>query len=272
MRQPRFLSPHLALVLAVLVVGCGGAADDGESLADHQAEQVPASEATDHGITLTPMPDSPEFPGATLTLAESAERSGGANTFEFAVEGYELGSQTPDAGENGLANSGKGQHIHFIVDNGPYSAHYEPTAEVEMTEGSHVVLAFLSRSYHESVKEPSAYLLRQVQIGDGEADEIDLSGPHMFYSRPKGTYSGADTERLMLDFYLVNTEISATGNRVRATINGAEFEITEWVPHVIEGLPLGEVEIALELVDAAGNAVPGPFNQVTRTVTLAPAE
>ncbi len=272
MSSLRSLSPLFVLALAVVLVGCGGASEPGDAPAADPVDESPAEVPVASDITLTPMPDSPQFPGATLTLADGGDRQAGANSFEFSVENYELGTQTADAGENGLANSGQGQHIHFIVDNGPYSAHYTPTAEVEMAAGSHVVLAFLSRSYHESVKEPTAFVVQQVNVGDGDFETMDLSGEHLFYSRPKGSYSGADTEKLMLDFFLVGTTISADGNRVRATINGSEFEITEWVPHVIEGLPLGEVEISLELVDADGNPVPGPFNQVTRTVTLAPAE
>ncbi len=134
------------------------------------------------------------------------------------------------------------------------------------------MLAFLSRSYHESVKEPSAFVVRQFTVGDGRAEPVDLDAPHLFYSRPKGTYVGDDARRLMLDFFLVNTTLSEDGNRVRATVNGTEFVFTDWTPYVIEGLPMGEVEITLELLDASGEAVPGRFNSVTRTVTLAPAD
>ncbi len=130
------------------------------------------------------------------------------------------------------------------------------------------MLAFLSRSYHESLKNPGAAVARHFTVGDAEAKEVDLNAPHLFYSRPKGTYAGADTERLMIDFYLLNTGLAPDGNRVRATINGTELVFSEWYPYVVEGLPLGEVEITLELIDGDGNPVPGPFNSVTRTVTL----
>ena len=74
--------------------------------------------------------------------------------------------------------------------------------------------------------------------------------------------------KLPLDPLRLNTAISPDGNKVRATINGEEFMITQWVPHVMSGLELGEVTIKLELIDADGNEVPGPFNTVERTVTL----
>ena len=72
--------------------------------------------------------------------------------FGFEVTNYELGVQTEDATTRGIANSGKGQHIHFILNNGPYSAHYESVFSKSLNVGNYVMLAFLSRSYHESIK------------------------------------------------------------------------------------------------------------------------
>ncbi|MEP2346725.1 MAG: hypothetical protein ABJH96_02975, partial [Algoriphagus sp.] len=106
-------------------------------------------------------------------------------------------------------------------------------------------------------------------VGNASDDiNVDFDKPTMIYSRPKGEYTGADTENLLLDFFLLNTTLSETGNKVRATINGQEFMITEWAPYVIKGLVKGEVTIQLELLDADGNLIPGDFNDVTRTVTL----
>ncbi len=73
---------------------------------------------------------------------------------------------------------------------------------------------------------------------------------------------------MLLDFFVLNTKLSENGNKVRATINNSEFIITEWVPHLIKGLPMGEVTILLELIDKEGNVIEGPFNKVTRTVML----
>jgi len=111
-----------------------------------------------------------------------------------------------------------------------------------------------------------------MEIGADPQDSqgIDVAAPTLIYSRPKGTYSGKDTENLMLDFFVLNTELSEDGNKVRATINGKEFMITEWAPHIINGLPMGEVTIMLELLDGEGNLIDGPFNKVNRSVTLKP--
>ena len=90
----------------------------------------------------------------------------------------------------------------------------------------------------------------------------------MFYSRPKGVYKGADTERVLLDYYLVNTSLAPNGNKVKVTIQGTEFLIDEWAPYYIEGLPKGEISIKLELIDSKGNLINSPFNPSKRTVVL----
>lgn len=222
-------------------------------------------------ISISPITDSPDFPDAILEMnqpADGGKLNPGKVQFSYNVKNYQLTNQTDDAEEKHLANSHEGQHIHLILNNEPYTAHYEPTFERELKDGSYVALSFLSRSYHESLKHPSAYVLRQFRVGNVDAEPIDLTAPHMFYSRPKGEYEGEDTEKVMLDFYLVNTELSNDGNKVRATINGQEFMIDKWQPYAIEGLPMGEATIKLELLDSSGNVLPGPYNTVTRTITL----
>ena len=213
-------------------------------------------------ISITKVEWSAPYLNSSLSL-EDIKIDENDYTFSFDVSDYILGIQTLKDFDYQLANSAKGQHIHFIVNNGPYSAHYEDTFTKQFEDSSNVILAFLSRSYHESVKNSNAYILTQV----GE-NEIDLNKEFLFYSRPKGTYKGVDTEKLLLDFYLVNTNLSSTGNKVKATIQDTEFIIEEWAPYYIEGLPKGEIKIKLELIDASGNLIDSPFNPSNRTVIL----
>ena len=213
-------------------------------------------------ITIHKVQGSPEYPNAKIYLNDPVALED-EYKFSFDVENYELGMQTLKNFDYQLANSTKGQHIHFIVNNDPYSAHYGDTFIKQFQESSNVILAFLSRSYHESVKNPNSFVLTQV----GE-DKIDLNKEFLFYSRPKGTYEGLDTEYLLLDFYLVNTEISTNGNKVKATIMNTEFIINEWAPYYIKGLSKGEIKIKLELIDAFGNLIDTPFNPSERTVIL----
>ncbi len=260
-------STNNAIILSslfFLVISCGPTKQE-SSKEDAQVEEVKP-------ISLVKVPASPEYADATLGMANMDVKKGDSTysaSFNFEVANYELGVQTADAATRGIANSGKGQHIHFIVDNGPYSAHYTPAFTKEMNEGYYTVLAFLSRSYHESVKNGQAFWVDVVKVGEPtEGPDVDLSSEHMFYSRPKGTYSGDDIQNLMLDFFLLNTAISPEGNKIIATINGTQFTIDEWVPYYIQGLEPGEVTVKLELVDKDGQVIPGPFNTVERTVKL----
>ena len=213
-------------------------------------------------IKISKVEGSPKYEDAALVLNEL--NSGSELEFSFDVKNYELGAQTEHDIQYSLANSKKGQHIHLIINNNPYSAHYTNKFKKKLDPDNGVILAFLSRSYHESVKNKNAYIFTQY----GDLEKIDLDKQYLFYSRPKGTYTGQDTKKLLLDFYLVNTTISKNGNKVRATINDEEFLIDEWSPYYIEGLPKGQVKIKLELINSSGELIDSPFNPSIRTVIL----
>jgi hypothetical protein len=227
---------------------------------------------TPNKYSISPFPSSPGFEDAKISNMQYDN-----GTFSFKVEGddYKLGAQTPDAPQKMCANSAKGQHIHMIIDNAPYLAKYTSTFEAEMADGEYHTLAFLSRSYHESIKTDQANIAMKVKVKGGkitEAEEIKM--PMLFYSRPKGTYVGErDTKKVMLDFYLKNVDLGSNF-MVKADINGEIHMLDKWTPYFIEGLPMGENTIELTLVDKKGNTIQTPLNPVKRTFTLSadPAE
>ena len=283
------LSGSLALA-ALLALGSCNTSQQAESAANttaptdrptalgaQKAANTVAGEAqSKNGITLTPFDDSPKFPTAQMRLNTPAMGSTVSSpvAFSYDLTNFELTKMTGSDHAMQMANSMKGQHLHLIIDNQPYIAKYETKFTQEMTPGQHVVLSFLSRSYHESLKHLGAYDLRTVTVGSppdgGTAAPFDTKAPTLFYSRPKDTYAGNDAKKIMLDFYLVNTTLAPDGNKVRATINGTEFMLTNWLPYMMEGLPAGQATIKLELVDSSGTLIPGPFNSVTRTITVQP--
>ncbi|MFP2995239.1 hypothetical protein ABN763_04985 [Spongiivirga sp. MCCC 1A20706] len=264
-------SSALVLIMLVSITACKKKTEQSNETSSSTEEVNTESKIQE--ITLEKLEGSPAYSDAALVLDSPANTTitkSGEVDFSFSVNNYELGAQTEGVNAQTLANSGKGQHIHFILDNQPYSAHYEPNFAKEMPDGVHHLVAFLSRSYHESVKNENSVVVRKMEVGENPEDALglDMEAPTLIYSRPKGTYAGKDTENLLLDFFVLNTTLSENGNKVKATINGTEFTITEWAPHVVKGLPMGEVNIQLELIDAEGNLIPGPFNKVNRTVTL----
>ena len=232
------LNKHIFFILVLIIVSC-----------------------SNNSIELNELKGSVNFINSKLTLKEYIVDST-SNKFTFEVESYKLGNQTEKTHVPNLANSDKGQHIHLITNNGPYSAHYESEFEKYIEEKNSIILAFLSRSYHESVKNKNAYVLMQT------GEKYNLNNEYIFYSRPKGKYSGNAAEKILLDFYLVNTEISKEGNRVRVTINDQEFMIYKWVPYYIEGLQKGETTIKLELLNNNNKLVETEFNPTTRTIKI----
>ena len=245
-------------LLALLFTACQGGSSNQEQ---QQEEEAPVMK-----YTVTPFAPSQSYPDAKI---EAMAFANGKFEFTLNESDYQLGVQTPDAGQKMCANSAQGQHIHLIVDNEPYAAKYEASFDYEIPDGSHYILAFLSRSYHESIKTEGAHVAVKANVKDNTITESEpITTPMLFYSRPKGTYTGkAETEKVMLDFYLANASLGAD-YKVKAEINGEEHLIDSWQPYYIEGLPMGENTIKLTLVDGQGNAVDAPLNPVSRTFTL----
>lgn len=215
--------------------------------------------------TLTPFSASPSFPDAKIEGVSFVE---GKFSFDISGESYELGVQTPDAPQKMCANSAEGQHIHLIIDNAPYAAKYTADFDYDVADGQKYTLAFLSRSYHESIKTADAHVIfKGTYTGNGLTAKEDVTDPMLFYSRPKGAYVGkANTDKVMLDFYLINTTLG--DNKVKADINGEIHMLDTWQPYYIEGLPMGDNTITLTLVDKDGNTIDTPLNPVTRTFKL----
>ena len=258
-------------ILAILVVvfGCKSNTQQGEK-GYHQEKEEDGISMSSGGITLT---EAKSLPITDAKLEINYPKNGGVyekvTSFDFDVSNYELGSQTEDENATHCANSAKGQHIHLILNNSPYTAHYEEDFVKEIEDGRYIGLAFLSRSYHESVKTKDAYQLFNFSVGkEQDLLDFDEQAPHLFYSRPKGTYTGKDTKHVLLDFYLTNVDLSENGYKVEAVINGESFILTKWVPYIMEGLPLGENTLELKLIDGEGNLVESPFNPVKRKVVL----
>lgn len=223
-----------------------------------------------NGLTIYPAPSEVEFPEAKLELRDplGEKLNTGLTKFDFAVLDYQLKDQTKGEKSKYLANSEKGQHIHFIHNNGPYQAKYELSFETELMKGNNVVLAFLSKSFHESVKTKTAFYFNNFYVGEGEAD-FDKNAQHLFYSRPKGEYKIEKAEKLLFDFYLINTEIEENGNQVKLTVDDTEFMISDWKAYFVEGLGIGEHIFRIQLLDKEGNLIEGPFNDSgNRTITI----
>jgi hypothetical protein len=263
----RYLNQLSLLFLALLFTACSGGESATDADVDMEKEKAKIEKAAKSSISsigLTSMPATQDFPDAKI---EDWKYKDG--TFTYETSGYEFAIPTPDADAVMCANSGKGQHAHLIIDNEPYIAKYEPTFEQDVADGEHYILTFLSRSYHESIKNGMAYRAIKASTTKGSFTKTaEITAPMLFYSRPKGTYVGEKaTENVMLDFFPTNVTLGDE-YQVKAVVNGKdEFMINEWRPYYLTGLPMGENKVQLTLMKG-GVAVDAPLNPVTRSFKL----
>ncbi|PSK93898.1 hypothetical protein [Taibaiella chishuiensis] len=266
-----------SVALLALTACNNGGSNTTEAPTDTTAAQQPAAPAGP--ITIKPVAGSPEFPDAQLGIKNvKAELQGSDSvkiTIDYDVKNYELKSQTSDAGTKACNNSKDGQHIHFILDNQPYTALYEPTRTFTVAvKSEHYLMSFLSRSYHESIKTPKAGVLYHFSVDEkGKLSKLEIpKTPMIFYSRPKGEYVGQDTKNLLLDFYVYNTTLGADASKVKVDVNGTTFDIDKWQPYFIENAPMGDVTVKVQLTDKDGKAIEGVNTSVSRSVKLAAQE
>jgi hypothetical protein len=150
--------------------------------------------------------------------------------------------------------TGKGNHIHVILDNQPYEAYYELGQPFELRNviaGKHTLRVFPSRPWHESYKNDAAFQVVMFTVKSGgnaakptttntgqtmannnssptpatpregkdmassTAGDVDPSKPLLTYSRPKGEYKGADADLIMIDFWLTNAKLKGDGGEYR---------------------------------------------------------
>jgi hypothetical protein len=215
-----------------------------------------------------------------------------------------------------------GNHVHVILDNQPYEAYYnldQPFELRNVADGEHTLRVFPSRPWHESYKNDGAFQLVRFTVKNGGADTtkpattnsgqpmsnvnsnanasatpegkdmqpttagpVDPKKPLLTYSRPKGEYKGADTDAVMIDFwlspgtYLLNDDpggklvLNPCPCRVRYTIdNGDAKYIDKWGPIWLSGWVAGKHTVKLELVDQNGQTVDnGGYNTTSRDITI----
>lgn len=255
---------------------CNNTPSNDADTADTTTAAPPAAAAP---ITIEPVTGSPAFPDAKLGIKNvKAEMQGTDSvkiTVDYNVQNYELKNQTGDAASKECNNSKDGQHIHFILDNQPYQALYEPTKTFTVAvKSEHYLMSFLSRSYHESIKTADAGTLYHFSVDEkGKLTKLDVpKTPMIFYSRPKGQYVGNDTKNILLDFYVYNTTLAPDGNKVKVNVGGTDFTIDTWQPYFIKNAPMGDMTVSVQLIDKDGKNITGDNTSVSRSVNLAAQE
>lgn len=179
-----------------------------------------------------------------------------------------------------------GNHVHVILDGRPYKRIDDPKAPIKLkdldpsytlAEGQHVLVAFPSRSTHESVKpigKVAPVAVTSFYVGKKEGT-WKTTDPTLVYSRPKGANDGAPpAEGVLVDFYLLNAELGDGKFSVEATLTGPGLEsgqkasVKAWTPWRIKNVRDGKYTLRLALLGKDGKPVPGAMNDVTREFTV----
>lgn len=270
--------PILAGLVLVFAVGCKDQQPKEEPKAEEAeaVEEVEAPAEKAEGASDSQPAHSSSIPGTenqllhdqdvpevamAITAPKDGEvlESGESVEVSFDVTNYRTGKEI-------------GQHVHLIVDNNPYIAHYDASTPVvleNLAPGTHTLRAFPARHYHLSLKEGEVFKTLTFHVKEKSADySFDRTKPYITYSRPKGSYGEEAAKSLLLDFYVQNVELGKDA-KVIYGVNGETTELTEWKPVLLPPLEPGEHEITLKLVDMDGKPmVNGGFNDTTRKITV----
>ena len=249
------------LVIAItLIVGCDFDTKKTTEKVLDGTENVAANNASgteiiyNNGITLTEVKqESIEVnlklvaPNLQSTIAE------GKVNFSFDATGITVG-------ENGSIN--------FSLNNASVKSYTSNSFDRNLPEGDFIFTSFLVDENGLSIKNKNAIILSPIKVGNYPAEDLgfEKDSSHILFNKPQGLYS--ENQKVILDFVLVNTELSEKGKRIKVLVNGTEFMLDNWKAYQIDGLPLGENVIRIDLVNDLG-AIPGPFNRgEERTITL----
>lgn len=258
------------------------------------AKPMPADQSSPEvkeQIRVLPVPRTPE--SNTVILAIAVPKDGEMKTrnpvwIQFRLDGYPLGAASQFDRADEIAVSKMGQTIHVVVDDYPYIAVNEPSIDpfnedgyyydtsykfeipYSLKTGMHTIRMFPARSFGESLKGENTFQTTYFYIGNrDDGPKVDFSQPYLTYNEPSDQIPLSENQPVLLDFYLSNCELTQDGYKVILTIDGKNKRtLTSWQPYYIYGLKRGKHAIRLQLVNARGQVVKGPFNDVERAIYI----
>lgn len=252
-----------AVALSFLLASCNLSNKKSTDNVVSDSQNLAANDATGieiiykDGITLTEI--SQETSEASLKLVSPSlvsDIAEGKVKFDFEVKGVDVGD-----------NDGA---INFSLNNAKVNSYPSNSVSKTLYEDEYVFTSFIVDENGVSIKDNNAIVANVINIGNAPDAELGFSpdSSHIFYNKPYGTYVGEAAKKILLDFVVLNAELSESGKRVRVLINGTEFVLNSWKSYTIEGLPMGENVVRVDLVNDLG-VVPGPYNRGDeRTITL----
>jgi hypothetical protein len=297
MTKSKLLLLALPLLPAAIAIACGGgnenlpppppppaapppAASSAAPSASSAASAAPAPPPTPAPppVQLVQGAASPDPPSPTPTVKIVAPAKGQilvpakAGDFEVKLDVKNWKTATGDS------------HVHLILDDHPYKPIFDTKVAVKLSElnggeapaeGQHLLVAFPSRSNHESVKTPGALAVVEFFVGKKGDKVQDPSKPMLVYSRPKGEYKGDMANHVLVDFQIANTTLATDKNHVHIAVTGPGIDGDKSVdatkfgpPFYLDNLQDGSYSVKLELLGADGKALPGPWNSTKHSFSV----
>lgn len=278
----------LSLVFAVALGACGGSEKPPAQVPASPASSAPAPapEPKEDTKEEANKPEEPKY-DVDFVQAKPSQRLDKPPTVRIDVPGYNqfLPTSLVKATRirykvQGWNNVPEGSYVQFVLDGKPYRPVKEPTEKVmltdvagteELEEGEHIIAAFVNRPNHEAIKSERGIAVRRFYVGTRTKDGWNSrQDPLLVVGSPHGTYSGD----VLVDWYVLNAEISDEGYSVRVKLEGPGVKpegiqrvITEWKPWIIlSAHDDGEYSVQVELLDPNGE-VP-PYGTTKRTFTM----
>lgn len=241
----------LTSILILTLLGCSGSNSEQKTDSKHDST-IQSKVSSDKAQIIEPIVDKEikTYSKNGITLTEIKAEDYGNAALKLSTKQFKEGLNDLSFNIENISN----YNIAFLENNYTLSFFNSPHFKKEFLYGNNVFLAFLIDKNKLSVKKNGAHLLKNVIIGDMDA-LFDMNQPHLFYYLPQ-----PETGNPILDFYLVNTSISATENKVKVTINNTEFILDKWAAYIITGLTKANNTLRLQLIDKNGNIIDGPFN------------
>lgn len=243
-------------------------------------------------VPVDPTPEGESIELRTMFPKKEEMQKGNSVDVQMRLDGFPLRttSQFPRATEIMRSTNADrdGQSVHVVIDNEPYfieneaiinsledtEDYFEQLLEFDipwkLEPGMHMIRAFPTRSYGESLKGDGCFTSCTFYVKKKKPVlDVDLSKPYLTYNEPQGHYQYDATKPLLLDFYLTNILLSRDGYKVRLTVDGSTQRVlTKWIPYYVYGLGAGQHTIKLELLDEQNRAVKGLFNTIERIIQL----
>ncbi len=176
------------------------------------------------------------------------------------VAGYKVMLKVP--------NQPAGSYVQLVLDGRPFDpvTNYRGGLKLTdvagpdgITEGEHVLAAFVCLSNRQSVKAPGGISVHRFWVGKKTEGTYQGSAPMIVLGSPYGHYSGDAADEILIDYYLLNAIVGEKDQGVRMTLTGpglppegTERFTREWRPWNIVSPHNGEYTLKVELLDANG--------------------